>query len=95
MRKLVLILVILISSSTVSAKKLHDAEKAKADGLVAVTVFFDISILGRKDRAAKRMTKMHQKYAQNGYILLDVSPYTENGDLQGFYVSYVEKDKTK
>ncbi len=53
-------------------------------------VFVGVSPLGRKDRAAKRMTKQHQEYAKEGWTVANVVVYTENGDLEGFFVTYVK-----
>ena len=54
------------------------------------TVFVGVSVIGKKDRAAKRMTKLHEKYAKEGWTVADVAVYTENGDLEGFFVTYVK-----
>lgn len=64
------------------------ATEAVEESLAAVTVFIDITKLTRKHSAARKMTKSHQEFGQLGYELVDVSPYTENGDLEGFFVSY-------
>lgn len=60
-------------------------------GRQALTIYMDISVVGRKHGAADKMTKLHGEKAAEGYTLVDVEPYTENGDLQGFYVSYVKE----
>lgn len=62
-----------------------------ATGRQGLTVYMDISVVGRKHGAAEKMTKMHAEKAAQGYTLIGVAPYTENGDLQGFYVSYVKE----
>ena len=54
----------------------------------AMTVFQDVSAAGRKDRAAKNMSKRHAAMAQEGWRFADMEVYTENGDLEGFYLSY-------
>jgi ABC-type amino acid transport substrate-binding protein len=54
------------------------------------TVYIDISALGRKHRAAEKMTEMHVKMAADGYVVVDVADYVENGDLQGFFVTYAK-----
>ena len=54
----------------------------------AITVFHDISGFGRRDRAAKRMTEKHAEMALSGWRFAGMQVYTENGDLEGFYVSY-------
>jgi hypothetical protein len=66
-------------------------ESSAFKGRIAKTVFLDISVFGRKDRAANRMTKMHQEYAREGWTLQEVTIYTENGDLEGFFITYVKE----
>jgi len=65
-------------------------DAAAAPGKGGKTVFVGVSPLGRKDRAAKRMTKQHQEYAKEGWTVANVVVYTENGDLEGFFVTYVK-----
>jgi hypothetical protein len=55
------------------------------------TVWVDISGLNRKNGAADKMTKLHQEMARQGYSLVGVAVYTENGDLEGFFCSYVRE----
>lgn len=68
-----------------------DAEYAQANKLEAMTVFMDINKLTRKNLAAKKMTKIHGEFAAAGYELVGINPYTENGDLEGFFLSYKKK----
>jgi hypothetical protein len=42
---------------------------------------------GRRD-AADRLTLVHAELARRGYVFVEVVPDVENGDLQGFFVSY-------
>lgn len=67
------------------------AQEAAEASLPAVTVFLDVNKLTRKHFAASKMTKSHKEFGDYGYELVDVSPYTENGDLEGFFVSYKKK----
>ncbi|MDH3673119.1 MAG: hypothetical protein OES46_18475 [Gammaproteobacteria bacterium] len=64
---------------------------AAAPGKGGKTVFVDVSALGKKDRAAKRMTKQHQAYAKEGWTVANIAVYTENGDLEGFFITYVKQ----
>lgn len=57
---------------------------------LAKTVYMDVSVFGRKDKAAKRLTKMHQEYGREGWTLQNLTLYTEDGDMQGFFVTYVK-----
>lgn len=52
-----------------------EAEKAAQKSLKAVTVFIDVSVMGRKNAAAKHMTQSHNEFAALGYELVDVSLY--------------------
>jgi hypothetical protein len=54
----------------------------------AITIFHDVSGFGRRDRATKRMTEKHDEMALSGWRFAGMEIYTENGDLEGFYVSY-------
>lgn len=57
----------------------------------SITVFVGAKF-GRKQKgAAKALTKSHAKYFQNGYHFTDLGVYTENGDLEGFFVTYTKK----
>jgi hypothetical protein len=55
----------------------------------AITVFQDVSGVGRKDRAARNMSRKHAAMAEDGWRFADMEVYTENGDLEGFYLTYV------
>jgi hypothetical protein len=63
---------------------------AAQQGREGRTVFLDISVLGRKSRAADKMTELHGRMAAEGFTVVSVAPYDENGDLQGFFVTYVK-----
>ena len=54
----------------------------------AMTVFHDVSGFGRRNRAANRMTEKHAEMALSGWRFADMQIYTENGDLEGFYITY-------
>jgi hypothetical protein len=75
-----------LTATTALAK--NQAREAAANGLLDVTVYHDVNLLARKHQAAENLTELHADFAAYGYRLLNLSPYIENGDLQGFYVSY-------
>ena len=80
-----------LHTSAVSAQESEEAPPVQAPSLdceEAITVFHDVSRLGRKDRAAKVMTKKHADMARDGWRFADMEVYIENGDLEGFYLSY-------
>ena len=54
----------------------------------AITIFHDVSGFGRRNRAAERMTETHAEMALEGWRYAGMVIYTENGDLEGFYLSY-------
>ncbi|MFQ5994410.1 MAG: hypothetical protein ACE5K1_04900 [Acidiferrobacterales bacterium] len=67
-----------------------ESKETAARGQLGKTVFVDISALGRRNKAAKKMTKMHAEFARQGWTVIDVSVYSENDDLEGFFVTYVK-----
>jgi len=54
----------------------------------AKTIFMDISVLGRKSSAARKMSKKHREYAKDGWKFEDMEVYVENSDLEGFFLTY-------
>ncbi len=64
------------------------ADEAARANLSAVTIWLDASWGFRNQGAANSLSKAHQAFATRGYKVLSVEPYIENGDLQGFFVTY-------
>ncbi len=64
------------------------AQEAVNEHLGAVTIWVDASWGFRKQGAANSLSRAHQAFISHGYKVVDVSPYIENGDLQGFFVTY-------
>lgn len=84
-----LALMLAIASPTAFAADIKDqAERLTRDNPAAVTVFIDATLGARKDHAATQLSKAHAAFATRGYQVIDVETYTENGDLQGFFVTY-------
>ncbi len=91
MKKLTLaVIMVLLAYSVVS----HAADKVVEQSTpgAGLTVYMDISVMGRKARAAKRMTELHREHFAKGWEVIDVEPYVENGDLQGFFITYVGRE---
>ena len=65
---------------------------AQAEPGQGITIYMDVGIRGRTDRAAARMTQLHIEYFAKGWTVIDVDPYIENGDLEGFFITYVGRD---
>ena len=64
------------------------AEQAASDNAPATTIWVDASWGFRNQGAANDLTRAHKAFAARGYKVADVEPYIENGDLQGFFVTY-------
>jgi hypothetical protein len=58
----------------------------------ATTVFIDASRLSRRSLGAGNMTEMHAEKAVEGWEFADMEIYTENGDLEGFFLSYTREN---
>jgi len=75
-------------SSVFAQEVVQTAPEPSMDCEEAITIFQDASRFGRKDRAAEQMTEKHNEMALSGWRFAGMEIYTENGDLEGFYVSY-------
>ena len=64
------------------------ALEAERAGLQAASVWVDVNWGFRNQGAANALNRSHQAFAARGYRVLSVQPYVENGDLQGFFVTY-------
>ncbi len=74
---------VLVQSGTLSAQT-----QPAAGCQEAMTIFQDVSVFGRKSGAAKNMSKKHREYAKDGWRFEDMEVYVENGDLEGFFLTY-------
>ena len=93
MRKLFLAVVLAALALPAQAglfdKKPEDAaNEAVRANLLAVTIWVDASWGFRNQGAANALSRAHQSFATRGYKVQSVEPYIENGDLQGFFVTY-------
>jgi len=86
-----IIAVVLAIGAAPAAASSHDREAADAAARQrdAVTIFVDADWGRRTHGVARQLTEAHAAFAAHGYRLLDIEPYVENQDLQGFFVSYV------
>ncbi len=87
--KLTIIFLVLLFATMAHGE--NPAKEAAEKSLTAITLFIDINSLTRKPMAAKKTTESHQDFAAYGYELVDLSVYTENGDLEGFFLAYQKK----
>ncbi len=93
MRKLflavALAVLVLPAHAGLFGKKPDDvAAEAVRNNLLAVTIWVDATWGFRNQGAANALSKAHQAFAMHGYKVQSVAPYIENGDLQGFFVTY-------
>ena len=90
---LAMVLLVFTTGYWVAAQQATTAAPAPSlsAGREGKTVWVDISGLNRKNGAADKMTKLHGEMAKQGYTLVGVAVYTENGDLEGFFCSYVRE----
>jgi hypothetical protein len=66
------------------------AEVARS-GQQTVSIYVDVDWGARKNGSAGELNQAHQAFNANGYQVIDVVGYTENGDLQGFFVTYARR----
>lgn len=66
----------------------QSADEAARTNLAAITIWVDASWGFRNQGAANDLSRAHQAFANRGYRVQSVEPYIENGDLQGFFVTY-------
>ena len=67
------------------------AAEADSQRLQAVTIWVDASWGFRNQGAANDLNAAHRAFYQRGYRVVSVEPYIENGDLQGFFVTYEKR----
>ena len=56
----------------------------------ATTVFVNTVLGSRTGGSARRLNESHAEMQAKGWRFLDLEAYTENGDLVGFFVTYVK-----
>lgn len=67
------------------------AAEAEREQLPAVTIWVDATWGFRKSGAANDLSAAHRAFYTHGYHVVGVQPYIENGDLQGFFVTYEKR----
>lgn len=92
MRRLLLIALLVLALPAQAALFGKSPEKSAAEAaaanMSAVTIWIDASWGFRNQGAANNLSKAHNAFAARGYKVVGVEPYIENGDLQGFFVTY-------
>ncbi|MDX1460159.1 MAG: hypothetical protein R3348_03810 [Xanthomonadales bacterium] len=56
-----------------------------------LTVFQDVSRIGRKDRLAANITRRHREMNAQGWTFVDMEIYTENADMEGAFLTYARR----
>ncbi|HEY5802175.1 MAG TPA: hypothetical protein VIT90_00575 [Lysobacter sp.] len=67
------------------------AAEAAQTGQQTVSLYVDVDLGARKNGSASELNQAHRAFNANGYQVASVVGYTENGDLQGFFVTYVRR----
>ena len=95
MRRILLAVVLFAAAGSVRAADLEAmAAKAQSAHDPAVTVWIDATWGLRRGGAAKDLNAAHRIFDAHGYEVVSVEPYIENGDLEGFFVTYRRKAGT-
>ena len=82
----ILVATLLIANSIIADE--HDESAGCVKSTEALTVFQDVAMMNRRKGAGKNLTELHQKHEAQGWTFEDLEIYTENGDLEGFFVTY-------
>ena len=92
MKKLLLASLLLLASPLAFAADLAtEAAEAQASQQPAVTVWISSTWGFRNQGAANKINEAHRIFGAHGYEVVSVEPYIENGDLEGFFVTYRRK----
>ena len=57
----------------------------------AKTIFRDSSRFSRRKLGAENMSEKHDEYTRAGWKFADMEIYIENGDLEGFFLTYTRE----
>ncbi len=95
MKKLLLTLALLAASPAALAESLEAiATQAQASGQPAITVWIASTWGFRKQGTAKDLNEAHRVFGAHGFDVVSVESYIENGDLEGFFVTYRQRPRT-
>lgn len=78
------------ATSPVPATLPAAAVAAPAGWTKATTVFVNTVLGSRTGGSAKRINESHAEMEAKGWRFMSLETYTENGDLVGFFVTYVK-----
>lgn len=83
-----MVLVGFVALGMLTAPASQAAEHEPAHCSTFLTEFIDVSALGRKNSAAEKMTERANERAAQGWRQVDMEIYTENSDLEGFFMVF-------
>lgn len=78
------------AAATAPASVAPAAPAPAATWTKATTVFVNTVVGSRTGGSARRINESHAEMEAKGWRFLDLEAYTENGDLVGFFVTYVK-----
>lgn len=96
MIRLTIATICLALASSVAAANKDDADAVtpgpgKCPKLQASTIFIPDKSFSRKKGSAKNISESHKNAESQGWNFDEMSIYIEDGDLQGFYVTYTRE----
>lgn len=69
----------------------HESNSDCKPATQALTVFQDVSAMNRRKGAGENLTELHAKHEAKGWTFSDLEIYIEDGDLEGFFVTYTHE----
>ena len=96
MHKFIFSILVFVVASNVAFAQKDDADAntpgpAKCAKLQASTVFIPDKKVSRKKGSASKLTESHRDAESQGWNFDEMSVYIEDGDLQGFFVTYTRE----
>ena len=79
----------LLGATAIAKEEASEAPK-KCSDVIAHTVFIPDKSGNRQEGSAERLSEMHDKAESQGWNFEDLEVYIEDGDLQGFFVTYTK-----
>lgn len=81
-------LTLLLGSLAAAPLNAHEEGQAPERCVESITIFQDVSMIGRKDRLASNITKRHKEMSVEGWYFVDMEIYVENADIEGAFLTY-------
>jgi len=84
----VILFVLCLAAPQAPSAVADDEALTQCPATQARTVFVPDATMRRHDGSATRLTDAHREAENGGWQFEDLEIYIENGDLQGFFVTY-------